>query len=74
MKPPTCIGVTSFTTSISTGRSSARCIARRTRGSSNGVCLVLTQVPWITLWLKVAVDMPGMAAALRVVTGSTMRA
>ena len=74
MNPPTRIGVTSFTTSISTGRSNARCIARRTRGSSSGLCLVLTQVPWITLWLNVAVDIPGVAAALRVVTGSTMRA
>ena len=50
MKPPTIIGVTSLTTSISTGRSNARCSARRTRGSSNGFFLAFTQVPWMTLW------------------------
>ena len=43
MKPPTRIGVTSFTTSTSAGRSNARCSARRTRGSSSGFFLVLTQ-------------------------------
>ena len=50
MKPPTIIGVTSLTTSTSTGRSNARCSARRTRGSSNGFFLLFTQVPWMTLW------------------------
>ncbi len=73
MKPPTRIGVTSLTTSIKAGRSNARCRARRTRGSSNGFCLLLTQVPWITLWLKAVVDRPGVALALRAVTGSVMR-
>ena len=70
MKPPTCIGDTSLTVSISAGRSKARCKARRTRGSSNGFRLLLTQVAWTTLWLKVAVDRAGIAAAMRAVTGS----
>ena len=74
MKPPTCIGATSFTTSTMTCRSITRLNARRTRGSSNGFFLSLVQIPWITLWLNAVVDMPGVALALRAVTGSRMRA
>ena len=50
MKPPTIIGATSFTTSTSTALSSTRCMARRTRGSSNGFFLLFIQVAWMTLW------------------------
>ena len=50
MKPPTIIGATSLTTSTSTGLSSARWKARRTRGSSNGFFLLFIQVAWMTLW------------------------
>ena len=50
MKPPTIIGATSFTTSTRTCLSITRCSARRTRGSSSGFFLVLTQTPWMTLW------------------------
>ena len=74
MKPPTCIGATSLVTSTMTRRSIIRLNARRTRGSSNGFFLSLVQMPWITLWLNAVVDMPGVALALRAVTGSTMRA
>ena len=44
-----------------------------TRGSANGFRLVLTQTPWMTLWLKRATDMPGVALAVRQVTGSVIR-
>ena len=73
MNPPTRIGVTSLTTSISAGRSNARCSARRTRGSSSGFFLWLSQTPWMTLWLNCAVYRPGVSLALRTVTGSVMR-
>src|SRR5471032_3296101 len=54
MNPPTLIGDTSLTTSINTGRSSDRWMARRTRGSSSGFFLLFIQVPWMTLWLNCA--------------------
>jgi hypothetical protein len=55
------------------GGAEGRYRALRTRGSSNGFLRLLTQVPWMTLWLNAVADMPGVCFALRAVTGSTMR-
>src|SRR5262249_34777707 len=44
MNPPVINGATSFTTSTRTGLSNSRCMARLTRGSSNGGLLAFIQV------------------------------
>ncbi len=50
MNPPTIIGAMSLTTSTSTGLSSTRWKARRTRGSSIGFLVLFIQVAWMTDW------------------------
>ena len=64
----------SFTTSTSTCRSVARCSARRTRGSSNGLRFMLKKYAWMTDWFIAVAVTPGISLALRQETGSMIRA
>ena len=73
--PPICMGAVSLTTSTSTCLSSARCIARRTRGSCSALFFFwLKKTACTTDWLKAAAVTPGISLALRHDTGSMSRA